>query len=100
MDDPDQKVFIWCQAITPGAAVKALDATERNPWLPGCGDAPQEECPSRGRLVDPAWRLQAPGCPGQTDFQSRTQFLTAQSFPSSLKLHGSIWFYLRVDHGD
>lgn len=52
MDDPDQKVFIWCQAITPGAAVKALDATERNPWLPGCGDAPQEECPSRGRLVD------------------------------------------------
>ena len=46
---PDQIVLLG-QAITPIAAVNALDSDERHPWLPE--GAPPEEPHSRGRLAD------------------------------------------------
>lgn len=46
---PDQSVLLG-QAITPVAAVNALESAERHPWLPE--GAPPEEPHSRGRLAD------------------------------------------------
>ena len=45
---PD-KFALLGQAITPIAAVNALDSAEKHPWLPG-GGLP-EELHSRGRLA-------------------------------------------------
>ena len=40
-----------CQAIIPGAAVNALQTSERHPWVPGCGGEGLRETSSQGRLA-------------------------------------------------
>lgn len=45
-----EQIVLLDQAITPVAAVNALDSAERHPWLPE--GAPPEEPHSRGRLAD------------------------------------------------
>lgn len=40
-----------CQAISPKAAVDALGAAERHPWMPGCGSSGSDKPCGLGRLA-------------------------------------------------